>query len=149
MNEPETNASQERLEKLIVKNEGLRHKAYQDTKGIWTIGVGRNIQEVGISEEEAYFLLRNDIKRCYDEAKQFSWFEYLETPRQHVIIDMLFNLGLTRFKKFTRMISALETADFTRASAEMMDSKWSRDVGSRADRNAYVMLYGDYQKGEE
>ena len=49
------------LERLLIYHEGLRLGVYRCPAGKLTIGVGRNLEDRGITEEEAYYLLRNDI----------------------------------------------------------------------------------------
>jgi len=120
------------LEELLIKHEGLRHHVYNDSLGIKTIGVGRNLESVGLSDEEIMFLLRNDIKRCKAELMQFNW--YFNQPRnvQNALINMCFNLGLTRLLGFKKMIKALEEKNYTKAALEALDSKWARQVPERA-----------------
>jgi lysozyme len=109
---------------MLIDHEGLKLKAYQDTKGIWTIGVGRNLQDVGISKDEALTLLDHDIKRIVNDCMhEFPWFADLSTERQYVIIDMVFNCGLAGFKKFKRTISAIEREDWATAAREIVDSE--------------------------
>ena len=125
----------------IMKNG--RHICYQDSEGIWTVGYGRNIQERGLSEEEAQMLLRNDIVSAIDDLMDnFSWFPHVGPTRQEVFINMMFNLGLDKFKEFRRMIAAAEIGDYEQVAVEMMDSKWARQVGERAVRLRDKMLAG-------
>lgn len=112
--------------------------------GKLTIGVGRNLDENGISENEALILLANDIKRCEIEASQFAWFRYLSPVRQDVILCMLFNLGLPRFKGFKKMISAIQKGDYIEAADQMLDSKWAEQVGDRAETLATMMETNKY-----
>lgn len=120
----------------IILDEGLELKPYACTAGKLTIGVGRNLEDVGITESEAMFLLGNDIARVEDELKQFPWYALLNEVRKDAMINMCFNLGINRFKGFKRMIVALESSDYTTAAIEMLDSKWARQVKGRAVRLA-------------
>lgn len=132
------------LESLLIRHEGMRLKAYLDTKGIITIGVGRNLEGNGITDDEAIYLLRNDIARVAQEAADnFVWFQSLSQPRQDVICDMLF-MGLARFKTFTRMLAAIEADDFTQAANEMLASMWAAEVGRRAVELAMIMKTSMY-----
>lgn len=124
----------------IQVHEGLRLKAYQCSEGRWTIGYGRNVQDVGISKAEAMMLLQNDLARVHREAKEnFAWYGKLSDNRQRVIQDMLFNMGLVKFKKFRNTIAAIAAGNYKAAATEMLDSIWSRQVGNRAKRLAYMM----------
>jgi lysozyme len=120
------------IEDLLIRHEGLRLKPYRCSEGKLTIGVGRNLDDNGITEEEALALLRNDIESCKREASQFPWYEDLSNSRKDVIISMIFNLGLYRFSQFKNMIKALENEDFEEAAYQMLDSKWASQVGNRA-----------------
>ncbi len=133
------------LVNLLKKHEGIRLKPYKDSVGKVTLGIGRNIESMGITAEEAEFLLQNDIQRCYDEAVvNFKWFDELDETRQDVILSMIFNLGLPSFLGFKKMIQAIENKDFESASKEMLDSKWSSQVGKRAYELSEMMKAGVY-----
>lgn len=147
--EPYEKEEVSRLEELIIRHEGFELKPYRDTVGKLTIGVGRNLDDVGIHPDEASLMLKNDIERCRVEASEFVWFENLDEKRKMVIISMLFNLGLTRFLGFKKMIAALELNNFDRAAAEMLDSKWAVQVGKRAEELSAMMRYGSQDGGEK
>lgn len=133
-----------KLHQLLIKHEGMELRPYTDTVGKTTIGVGRNLSDIGISENEALILLANDIKRAQVEANQFSWFKNLDGVRQEVLVMMLFNLGLPRFKEFKKLIKALQESDYINASDEMLDSDWAEQVGARATELALMMETGEY-----
>ena len=124
----------------IKYDEGKKLKVYLCSSGIETIGYGRNLVDVGITEEEAEFLLMNDIKRVQQELRaNFEWFGLISTARQGALINMCFNLGITRLLGFKKMIAALEDGDFQEAANQMLDSKWAKQVGGRAGRLSDVM----------
>jgi lysozyme len=130
----------QRLFKQLRTHEGVEKFPYKCTAGYLTIGVGRNIEERGLLDDEIDFLLDNDINIAIDEvAATYDWFFDLSEVRQRVIIDMVFNLGLPRFAQFKNMIAAIEAEDFVQASNEMMDSRWAQQVGLRASRLAEMM----------
>jgi lysozyme len=116
----------------LIRHEALRLRPYEDSEGILTIGVGRNLEDVGLSEEEVLFMLNNDIERVLAECQHFSWFSGLSQERKDVIANMVFNLGLKRFKKFKKTIAFLASGEFDAAAVEMLDSKWARQVKHRA-----------------
>ena len=97
---------------MLIQHEGLKLTAYQCTAGKTTIGVGRNVDDLGITKEEAIYLLRNDIARVESELSQFWWFPLLTNDRKNALIDMCFNLGITRFKTFKKMIKYLSFQRF-------------------------------------
>ena len=108
-----------------------------------TIGVGRNVAAdgIGITREEINFMLINDINRVKGEAKDWIFFNGLSKVRQAVIIDMLFNMGRTRFNpsKWPKFFEAIGNHDWDNASKEMLDSSWSKQVRTRAERLSGMM----------
>jgi lysozyme len=126
----------------LTRDEGYRRKVYKDSVGIETVGIGRNLVDVGISMEEARMLLRNDVKEAVSHAEKFHWYSGLSSPRKRVIINMIFNIGITRFKKFKKTIQYISVGDFSSASVEMLDSKWAEQVGVRATRLSVMMKKG-------
>jgi lysozyme len=131
------------LRDLLIKHEGIKGKVYADTEGILTVGVGRNLEDVGVSYDEAMLMLDNDIKRVlYACWHEFPWFADLTEDRQNVVANMVFNLGLEGFKKFKKMIAAIEKDDYIEAACQMIDSKWAAQVKGRAVELA-VMMKGE------
>jgi len=122
------------IKDFIIKHEGLKLKPYTCPAGKLTIGVGRNIEDNGISEDEAMILLENDIKRCEAELVDiFTEFYTYPENVQIALIDMIFNLGKTRFLQFKKMIQAIKDKDFLKASKEARNSRWCGQVGNRCD----------------
>ena len=128
------------VESWLREEEGYRRFMYLDTEGVPTIGYGRNLKDVGINPVEAEFLLRNDMQSALIAAASFPWFDALSDLRKAVITDMIFNMGLPRFKSFKKLLRAVENRDYPVAALEMLDSKWAKQVGDRADKLAYVMV---------
>lgn len=128
--------------------EASRNFPYEDTVGKVTIGIGRNLSDNGLSDHEVEYLFANDYERTLDEAASFAWFDNLNAARQLVVMDMIFNMGLRRFKGFVRTIAAIEAGQYEVAARQMLDSKWARQVGRRAKLNAQTMASGEYPRGE-
>ena len=80
---------------------------------------------------------------CEEEAsKVFKWFPSLTDDRQRAIINMVFNLGLTKLLHFKKFLAAMEAGDYETAGKEMLDSKWARQVGNRSDRLEQMIVNG-------
>jgi lysozyme len=127
-------------------HEGIRLKPYKDTVGKLTIGIGRNLDDVGLSKAEAYYLAQNDIRRRINRLEKFEWYRNLDEVRKKVIIDMAFNLGMGGLLSFKNMIKAIKLNDFPTAAVEMLNSKWANQVGVRAKRLSKMMKTGqDYE----
>ncbi len=137
---PSKNKISKTLLDRLVQHEGLRLKPYRCTKGKLTIGVGRNLEDKGLSKEEAFFLLQNDILEVQNECeKQFKFFNQLSPTRQEVLLEMAFNLGIKGLKGFKKFLKALDEKDYLTASKEMLNSKWAFEVKGRAKRLALLM----------
>ena len=133
------------FEDQLIDHEGLELKPYHCTADKLTIGVGRNIQDRGITEDEARYLLKNDIKIVEDELlTRQPVVAGLDSVRQRVLVDMGFNLGLPILMKFQNMWSAIENEDYHEAARQMMDSRWASQVGRRAERLAQAMSSGEW-----
>jgi lysozyme len=133
---------------MLIRHEGLRLKPYRDTSGKLTLGVGRNLEDVGITREEALLLLDNDIARVRHEVERaFAWFSRLNPARRDVVLNMVFNLGLSRFRRFRKVIAAIKARDWEQAAREMLASLWARQVGRRARELAEMMRRGKYEAG--
>ena len=137
-----------RLREQLKFDEGVVDHAYPDSEGFLTIGVGHLIdpRKGGkLSLNVIEYILSDDIDRIvYRVGREFAWYKDLNDVRQEVIINMVFNLGLEGFKGFERTISAIERGDWLDASREMLDSKWSGQVGQRAIRLANAMRTGQW-----
>lgn len=123
-----------KLIEQLKKHEGIRLKPYKCTAGKLTIGVGRNIEDRGISEDEAEYMLQNDIDICMHElSKNLPFFYGIPEVAQIVLIDMCFNMGMPRLLKFKKTLNYIADQDFKLASVEMLDSNWAGQVGIRAN----------------
>jgi lysozyme len=131
---------------MLKRHEGLRLKPYHCSAGKLSIGFGRNLDDMGISEDEALYLLQNDIDRCYSELSVFNWFHELDQIRQEALISMLFNLGLPRLLTFKKMIARLMAKEYSQAAEEIINSLYARQVGDRANELAYMIERGEYLK---
>jgi lysozyme len=121
----------------------LRLKPYTDTVGKITIGVGRNLTDNGVSELEAEGMCIRDMDDVdADLDRNVAWWREMSEPRQMVFVDMCFNLGWPRFSKFRLMLAAAEDGDYATAADEMIDSRWARQVGTRADLLETMMRNG-------
>lgn len=123
--------------------EGLKLKAYKDAVGVWTIGFGTNLQELEIDVSLAERWLVERLATSARECERFPWFAALTARRQRAIVELVYNLGLTRFLGFTRMQKALSGRDYDTAALELLDSKWAKQVGpKRSQRLAEMIRHG-------
>ncbi len=131
------------LKKQLIIDEGLRLFPYYDTVDKLTIGVGRNLTDVGITKEEAMCLLDNDITKVRTEIYQkLPWVATLNIERQNVLFNMAFNLGVPKLLEFKNTLYFIKLGYYETASKHMLNSKWARQVGDRAVRLAKIMRDG-------
>ncbi len=127
----------------LTLHEGMRQFPYKCTSGKLTIGIGRNLDDRGITEAEAGFLLGNDIDDFQDRlTREIPWMVELDAVRQRVLLDMAFNLGVPGLLKFKRTLAAIRGKEYDRAAAMMLDSRWATQVGQRAKRLSRMMATG-------
>ncbi|MET4696708.1 glycoside hydrolase family protein [Endozoicomonas lisbonensis] len=127
----------ESLTETLIRHEGIQLRPYTDTVGKLTIGVGRNLDDLGITRDEALVLLANDIARARSELiRCYPWVEQLNPVRQDALVNMVFNLGLPAFSGFRKMLAALQDRNFEQAAKEMLDSRWATQVHGRASELA-------------
>jgi len=153
------------LVKMVALHEGIVLNVYQDHLGINTVGIGRNLDDRGITdgellfmnktiddvydngltEEEAYYLCMNDIaiveKELLDSKPIVN---QLNDVRQMVLVDMAFNMGVPRLKLFKNMWMAIEKVNYPLACEEMIDSRWASQVGNRAMKLSLAMKNGEW-----
>lgn len=131
--------------RMLKLHEGVRLKPYTDTVGKLTIGCGRNLDDKGITEEEADYLLSNDISAAWlSLVSRLEFFSRLDTVRQAVLLDMAVNLGVDGLLKFRKTLGLVEGARYAEAAVEMLDSQWARQVGTRAERLSRMMRSGEW-----
>lgn len=138
------------LEKQLAIDEGKRLKAYLDTEGILTVGLGHNckaapvagVSKVGdsITEETCSELFAADIADVVAQLDaRLPWWRNMDDARQNVLANMAFNLGIGTLLTFKNTLAAMERGDYAAAAAGMAASKWASQVGARAARLCLVM----------
>lgn len=142
----------ERIKAQLVRNEGMRTKPYRCTAGKLTIGVGRNLDDKGITETEALYLLDNDIKDAEADvahilgAPAATKIMHEHPARYAVLVDMAFNMGRERLYGFKNMLAAVRSGEWVDAAMEMLDSRWAEQVKGRAARLSKQMRTGEWQQ---
>jgi|TARA_R100000455_G_C6273439_1_gene131133 lysozyme len=130
---------------LLIRHEGIKLKPYHCTSGKLTIGIGRNLEDRGITKEEAIYLLNNDIHSFHEQLlDKFSFYRYLEGARRDAILNLAFNMGVYSLSKFVKALSYMEEKQYDKAADEFMDSKWARQVGSRATEVTDMIRHNTY-----
>jgi lysozyme len=133
------------LEEQLIRDEALRLKPYKDSVGKLTIGVGRNLDDVGISQQEAMDLLANDIDNASAQLRtRLPWTISLDEVRRAALVNMAFNLGIGGLMQFHHFLAALEAGNYKLAASEMLESLWAKQVGPRAHRLSIQIETGEF-----
>jgi len=131
------------LKSQLKQHEGFKATAYKCPAGKLTIGYGRNIENKGVTEEEAEYLLENDIEECFEDLDKIFKNQFFLFPEsaQFVFVDMRLNLGSQGFRGFKNMIAAAKKLDWKAVKAAMINSHWYLQVGERG-MNLVAMIGG-------
>lgn len=129
-----------RLRQNLIREEGLELNMYKCPADHWTIGVGHNLESRGISEDIAMAILDEDIETCLAELRvgirRFA--DYPEAI-QETLVDLCFNMGISRLLKFSKTLGyleeGLETGNYTKAAIELLNSNYAKQLPARAKRN--------------
>jgi lysozyme len=151
---PELSNSQDLMTKgvdQIKRHEGLVLHAYKDSLGYLTIGYGRLIDKAkhgGISEGEAEYLLQNDVSIVLAALhRNIPFFDSLCVPRQAVLVNMAFQMGIQGVQKFKKTLSLVEMGLYDEAADNMLKSLWAKQTPNRANEMAEQMRTGQWQSG--
>lgn len=155
--------------------EGRKLKAYKDTVGKWTIGIGKNFDDVkftkseeemirsrlkeykmnidllvienGITDEECDYLYANSSKIAENDARSLiSNFNELSQARQIALIDFSFNVGYSVFKSFKNTRKYIENFEFNKASEGFKNSLWYKQVGRRSPIICDIIRTGEFSE---
>lgn len=136
----------EALKSDLIRDEGLRPYVYQDSRGIWTCGVGFNVDRErggGIPMEVIDFWLDTLLTRlCKQLDLSLAWWDRLDDVRQRVLANMAYNLGMGGLLEFRKMLMAVAAENYSLAADEMANSLWAKQVPQRAGRLIAAMRTG-------
>jgi lysozyme len=149
----------EKIIQRIKEYEGYSDTPYQCTAKKWTIGFGYNYEDrgfltaditrilaSGFTKDLAEKLLAKDVEQCAKQASEFPFFNSMNDARRAVVIDMIYQLGISGFKAFKKMIERLEKGDWKGAALEMIHSRWYTQSGRRSRANVKQMEEGTWQE---
>ena len=133
------------LMKEVESDEGRKHSIYKCTAGEFTFGIGHMVkpddpeygQDEGtkVSAKRVNEAFRQDIEIALADCRSvFLKFDELPEEAQKIVANMMFQLGLPRFRGFSHFISAVKRHDWIRAAEEMRDSRWFWQTNARATR---------------
>jgi lysozyme len=129
---------------FITKEEGSKNKAYKDSKGLWTIGVGHLIKSdemhlinATLTDEQVEELLRSDLKWC-SEAVESSVKVPLQQNQYDALYSLCFNIGETNFRKST-VVKRLNAEDYQGAADAIL--MWNKPAVLQKRREREKALF--------
>lgn len=146
-----------RLSDYIKGNEGWRDTVYKDTAGKRTVGYGFNIDDPYVrsrvpddvvrgkrplKRDEADTIFNDIFKTAQKETKLLvgaDTYNKMSEGQQNALVDLVYNIGITKASGFDRMLKALRAGDYVTAAEEMLDSNYARQVHDRAMRNSQML----------
>jgi len=143
-----------KLREMIQRHEGLRLSPYKDIVGFWTIGFGHNLSTKNepipeiITLTKAEFYFEDDLEHalCSLDVTLKAYGIDVDEVRFAALTDLVFNIGIYGMLKFKKMLAALLVSDYTVAAAELLNSKYAKQVGGRANELADMLLTGEWAK---
>lgn len=136
------------LQQILIHHEGKIPYAYQDSRGFWTIGIGRLIdknKDGRLSDDEMLGLLNNDIDSCRTQLRGYEWYDRQDLVQKDALVEMCFNMGINGLQTFHKALAALESDDYVTAVKEFKDSDWMKEVHEdRVNNIMYRLQYNKY-----
>lgn len=130
------------LRSELERDEGVRTRMYQDSRGFWTVGIGHNLS-IDQNDFTVNTLFQNDVNGCEASLDlHWPWWRGLDPVRQRVMLNMVFNMGSRTLAQFPKFLAAMQAEDWLTAGQEMLNSAWAREVGARATRLHQMVLTG-------
>lgn len=141
-----TVVNSDKLKTQLSGEEGKRNKVYFDSRGIPTIGIGRNLKDVGLSNDEIDYLYRNDEGRVQQElVSDLPWVFDLDEVRLRVFYDLCFNMGNITLLTFKNMLAAVQAGNYEKAADDLQNSLWFTQVGNRGPKLVAMIRTGEDQ----
>ena len=129
---------------VLRRHEGVRRFPYLDSVGKVTIGIGRNLTDRGITDDEMAFLFANDVHLAIGICRDlYPAFDGFALTRRMALVSMAFNLGKPRLAGFRRMRAAINRRNWGLAAYEAEHSLWARQTRHRADEVSRLLRDGD------
>ena len=126
----------------VAAEEGFREMMYDCPAGYKTIGFGMNLEATAMPKYIAKLWLKALIMEIEGDLSKYEWFTTMNDTRRTVLVDMVYQMGLSGVMKFKNMIKALEARNYNLAAVEMMDSNYAKQTPERAIRNSEALHRG-------
>jgi lysozyme len=128
----------------LRRDEGVRHVAYYDTRGIITVGVGHNLH-TPLSDAAVDRILSDDIASAEAHVSRLPEYALADPVRQAALINLTFWVGFGGLLKFEKMLAALRVRDWENAAKELYASDLPSVDEPRAKRLSEQIRTGEWQ----
>ena len=129
------------VQEILKEDEGYRQMMYLDTMGIPTIGYGRNLRDRGVTQEEATYLLSNDIAASEQDCERnFAFWWTIPSAAQDVLVCLAFNMGISKLQEFHKTLAHIEKGEWQEAGNQLLQSRWAHQVGVHRSHRMADML---------
>lgn len=135
--------SEEDVKNMIIQHEGIRYRPYQDSLGLWTVGIGHLIGDGKtlppswnreFSQEEVMAMFEKDYAHHNRAAQNIPGYDKLNSIGKGALTDLTFNMGPSWYKKWPNFTRAISQGDVDSAAMSLENSKWYTQVGNRAPK---------------
>ena len=150
-------SSEDDIMNMVKDHEGVKNKPYQDTKGLWTVGVGHLIGDGKtlppewkrtFSDAEIMNLFKKDYQHHKQAAEKIPGFSNLNMNGQAALIDLTFNMGPRWWKAWPNFTKAMQAGNIDQAANALKNSAWYSQVGRRAPKIVSLLQSGDRSVAE-
>jgi lysozyme len=141
----------DREKQELTLDEGRVLRAYKDTRGNWTVGIGHYLgtnpsyADTVITDEQCDEIFDEDFEDAVKGARQaFPAFEGLDGPRKGALVNMSFELGWKTLSTFHTFLNYIDMNQYKEAAIDLLNTAYAKQVPARAKRIAYRIKNGDY-----
>jgi len=131
----------------VLNEQGL-HKAYLDIFDNLTIGYGVLCENLTVNDELATKWLMEHLESAQNGLGFIPEYQDLDAVRRDVLVELAYNMGLSGLLSFIKMFRAIREHDFKEASLQLLDSKYSKQVGKRARTLARRLRTGTWDEDD-
>lgn len=123
-----------RLRRHVLEFEKLRLKPEHDEDGALIIGLGRRLDDKGISSDEAYVMLSNDFEAAHVDMIDIFEHSFYSFPDniKLVLMDLRLSLGSKEFRRLGGITSAARRRQWGLILREIVNLPWYKKNCLRA-----------------
>ena len=136
---------QSKSEQFTESNEGYRQFTYLCPAQKWTVGIGFNLDDVGLSHEESRVILKMRLRAIESQLSQLlHGYDAHNDARQAALADMAYQMGVNGLLKFKRSLAYMAAIDYDSAADEFLNSNWAKQTPIRAKKVTEMIRTGEW-----